>query len=81
MKCRATVTFEFNTRQSECLRLEVLVATGPQTIAARAIREARRQLRPINWRSVVVVLDRLDPVDDAAVTDDDGPLAVELEDD
>jgi hypothetical protein len=65
MRCRAAVTFEYATRPPETLRLEALEATGPQTIANRAIREAKRQLRPVWWTSLVVVLERLDAAEAA----------------
>jgi hypothetical protein len=60
MKCKAAVTFEYATRAPETHRIESLEATGPQTIANRAIREAKRELRPVWWTSLVVVLERLD---------------------
>lgn len=63
MKCRAEVTFEFATRAPQTHRIDVLEATGPQTIANRAIREAKRQLRPIYWTSMVCLIERLDPDD------------------
>lgn len=78
MRCRASVTFEFATRQPQTLRIEGLEATGPQTIANRAIRDAKRKLRPVYWTSLVVVLERLDPSDEATAAEEDlEPEAVE----
>jgi hypothetical protein len=59
MKCRVYVTFEYDIRQPKTATYE-LEAGGPQTIAARAIRLARKDLKPVSWRSAVVLLDRLD---------------------
>ena len=62
MKCRATVTFEFHDgrRPAQEHRIAVLEAYGPQTHARMAITEARTQLKPINWSSIVLLLERLD---------------------
>ncbi len=60
MKCRASVTFEYATRAPQTHKIESLEATGPQTIANRAIREAKKELRPVWWTSLVVLLERLD---------------------
>jgi len=68
MRCRAEVTFEFATRAPQTHHIETLEATGPQTIANRAIREAKRQLRPIYWTSMVCLIERLDPADAAEET-------------
>lgn len=65
MRCRAEVTFEYATRAPQTHKIATLEATGPQTIANRAIREAKRQLRPIYWTSMVCVIERLDPADSA----------------
>jgi hypothetical protein len=72
MKCRAEVTFEFATRAPQTHRVDVLEATGPQTIANRAIREAKRQLRPIYWTSMVCLIERLDPGDASDASEEDG---------
>lgn len=72
MKCRAEVTFEFATRAPQTHRVDVLEATGPQTIANRAIREAKRQLRPIYWTSMVCLIERLDPDDTADTSEENG---------
>ena len=58
--------------------MEALEAGGPQTIAARAVRESKRRLRPIYWTSMCVLIERLDPADasdDATV--DEEPEVVE----
>jgi hypothetical protein len=62
MKCRVAVTFEYETRAPETLRMD-LEAGGPQTMAARAIREARKQIKPRGWASIVVLLERYGDVD------------------
>ncbi len=59
------VTSEYATRAPQTHVIEALEATGPQTIANRAIREAKRQLRPVWWTALVVLLDRLDAVEAA----------------
>jgi hypothetical protein len=69
MRCRASVTFEYATRAPETHRTDVLEATGPQTIANRAIREARRKIRPVYWTSLVCVLERMDSAEEAAAED------------
>ena len=71
MKCKASVTFEYATRAPETHRIAALEATGPQTIANRAIREAKRELRPVWWTSLVVVLERLDEERAGATEDTD----------
>lgn len=72
MRCRAEVTFEYATRPPQTHRIEALEATGPQTIANRAIRDAKKQLRPISWTSMVCLIERLDPADAADDTADEG---------
>lgn len=76
MKCKASVTFEYMTRAPETHIMPSLEATGPQTIANRAIREAKKQIRPVWWTSLVVVLERLDSSesgaeDESAAAEDD----------
>lgn len=71
MRCKATVTFEYATRQPQTHCIDAMEATGPQTIASRALRDAKRQLRPVYWTSLVVVLERLDAVADDAVDQND----------
>ena len=58
MECTYAVTFEFETRPPICIRGK-MEATAVNTIASRAVREARKQAKPINWRSVVVLLERI----------------------
>lgn len=58
MRCKTAVTFEFEVRQPLTFRSEI-TATAPNTIASRAIREARNVLRPINWTSISILLDRV----------------------
>lgn len=72
MKCRAEVTFEFATRAPQTHRIDVLEATGPQTIANRAIREAKRQLRPIYWTSMVCLIERFDPEEATEASEENG---------
>ncbi len=71
MKCKVSVTFEYSTRQPDTVRIPMVEASGPQTIAARAVREAKRQARPINWSSVVVLVDRLDATEADAGEDNE----------
>ena len=72
MRCRAEVTFEYATRAPQTHHVDVMEAGGPQTIAARAIREAKRQLRPIYWTSIVCLIERLDAVENEADADESG---------
>lgn len=51
------VSFEFETRAPETHRGRV-EGSREHVCAARAIRQARQALRPINWTSVVCVLAR-----------------------
>jgi hypothetical protein len=71
MKCRARVTFEYALRQPDLHTVEV-EAGQPSTIAARAIRAAKKALRPVGWTSIVCLIERLGPVDAIAdaVADD-----------
>jgi hypothetical protein len=68
MKCKVHVTFEYEARQPQTAEFE-LSAGGPQTIASRAIKAARKQLKPVSWTSAVVLLERLD-VEESADLDE-----------
>ena len=60
---RYAVTFEFEARAPVTHRGTV-VASSAATCGARAMREAQRALRPVNWSSVVcVLLERLPEAD------------------
>lgn len=60
MTIRYAVTFEFPTRPPVTHR-GTIAASQVATCASRAIRIARRALRPVAWSSVVfVALERLD---------------------
>jgi hypothetical protein len=50
----------------------VLEATGPQTIANRAIREAKRHLHPVYWTSLVVLIERLDAAEAVETVEGNG---------
>jgi hypothetical protein len=56
--CKASVTFEYEMRQPDTAVIERIEAVNPNTIASRAIREARKRTKPKNWTSLVVVLER-----------------------
>ena len=59
MTLRCQVTFEFETLPLATWR-GIVRAGGPQTCASRALSAARKELRPTNWRSFVIVcLERL----------------------
>jgi hypothetical protein len=60
MRCNVSVTFEFTTRAPQTAKVMDVEAGGVQTIAARAVREARKTLKPINWTSAVILVERLD---------------------
>ena len=51
------VTFEFDTRAPLTHRGRVW-GSSPASFASRAIKEAKRALRPVNWMSVVCVVDK-----------------------
>ena len=68
MKCKYAVTFEFPERMPLTRRGE-LSASNAGTIARRAINEAKKEFKPINWSSLVVLLDRGDSQDEE--TDDE----------
>jgi len=55
MKCKYAVTFEFETRAPETHRGTV-EAGQPHVCVSRAVKEAKKVLRPINWTSLVCVL-------------------------
>ena len=55
MTVRYAVTFEFDTRPPLTHRGTV-AALAEGTCASRAIKEAKRVLRPVNWSSLVCVL-------------------------
>lgn len=59
MKCRAGITFEFALRQPITLNIDCVEAGSPHTIAGRALKQAKKTLKPVNWCSAVVVLERL----------------------
>lgn len=60
MTIKYAVTFEFETRAPLTHRGTVAASSGA-TCVARAVREAQRVLRPVNWTSLVcVLLERLD---------------------
>ena len=60
MRATVSVSFEFMERAPVTWRGE-LIGIRPETIFYRAIKLARRELKPINWSSVVcVILERVD---------------------
>jgi hypothetical protein len=82
MKCRVQVTFEYILKPPDRHVVELLEAGQVQTIAARAIREAKKAVRPMAWSSLVCLIERLGPVDAIAdaetddATDETEPAAV-----
>lgn len=65
MRCKVSVTFEFDVQQPITWRGEI-TATGPQTVVSRAVREAKRAYPKRQWSSLVVcILERLDAGKDA----------------
>jgi hypothetical protein len=61
MTVRYAVTFEFDTRPPLTARGTV-AASSEGTCVRRAVQEAKRALRPINWSSVsAVLLERVQP--------------------
>ena len=60
MKVKYSVTFEFPVRPP-LTHTGIVTAGREHVCAARAIKEARVALRPVNWSSLVcVLLERLD---------------------
>ncbi len=57
MKVGYAVTFEFATRQPLTHRGTVSAGQA-QTLASRAVKEARAALKPVGWSSFVVCLDK-----------------------
>jgi len=55
MKAKCSVTFEFLINPSLTWRGE-LSATAASTIVSRAVRLAKKELKPNNWSSLVVVI-------------------------
>lgn len=60
MRCAASVTFEFDVKPCLTTKIPLIEAGSPHTIAARALRLAKKELKPSRWRSLVVVLERVD---------------------
>jgi len=59
LKLKYSVSFEFETRPPVTHR-GVVEGASPDACARRAIREARRVLKPVNWSSFVfVALERM----------------------
>ena len=59
MKCRYSASFEYDTRPVTTTKGEV-IASQVATCFARAARKAAVDQKPKGWRSVVVVLERMD---------------------
>lgn len=59
MRYQAVISFEHDTQPVRTTRTEI-VAKGLLTAASRAIKMARGEHPGIRWRSVVVVLEKLD---------------------
>ncbi len=61
MKVRYSVSFEFESRPAETAR-GVVEGWSASTCTRRAVEEAQKGVRPVNWTSLVCVL--LDRVED-----------------
>jgi hypothetical protein len=59
---KVSVTFEFETRPPVTHKMPNIEGGQPWTVARRAVVEAQKVLRPINWISAVVLLDRWEDV-------------------
>ena len=57
MKCKYSLTFEFDTAQPITVKGEV-DALKIHTIAQRAVKDAVKKNPNINWRSLVIVFER-----------------------
>ncbi len=68
MKCKCAVTFEFMVNQPITWRGEV-TAVAASTIVSRAVKTAKKELRPTNWSSLVVVILERDSTKDDDVED------------
>lgn len=79
MKAEVSVTFEFDQRAPLTHRVEV-EALKPRTVVWRAITAAQKAVKPMKWRSMVVVVTRQaeDAVQDG-VEEADVPLPFDAE--
>ena len=59
MRYRASISFEHDTQPVRTTRAEI-VAPGLLTAASRAIKQACGEHPGIRWRSIVVVLEKLE---------------------
>lgn len=62
MRVSYSCTFEFQ-EKAPLTHRGTVEGAQPSTCVARAVRSAQKALRPINWTSVVAVLDRGVPAD------------------
>lgn len=76
MRYRASVSFEHDTQPVRTYRGEI-AAPGLPTATSRALRTARGLYPGLRWRSVVIVLEKLDAADD----EPEGDLAPEAQTD
>lgn len=65
MSMKVRVTFEFATRPPLSATFVDLPGKSPGALASRPLRQAKRELRPRGWTSVVVLLERAEVEDDA----------------
>ena len=65
MKCKASVTFEFDTRPPVTAKIPEIEAFGVHTIASRAINCARKRLRPVGCSSMVCLVERVEGDEEA----------------
>lgn len=70
MRCSVSVTFEFDVKPCLTAKIPLIEAGTPHTIASRALRQAKKELKPSRWRSLVVVLER---IDEDKITINQGP--------
>ncbi len=59
MKCRFSITFEHNVNKP-LTATGVASAASPSTIAARALREAKKQFKGKHWDSIVIYLEKVE---------------------
>jgi hypothetical protein len=55
MRAKCAVTFEFVLNPPLTWRGEI-IATAASTIVSRAVKQAKKELKPNNWSSLVVVI-------------------------
>lgn len=59
MQCNAKVTFEFMTSAPETVEIKDIKATSVGTVAARALKAAKKLKSGKSWSSIVLLIERI----------------------